>query len=111
MARIKHPFGAATVLTPAYVATIAIDVWNTKTELDLGTITGDATLNITPDAELEIGSELNIKVKASADGYDVTLGSSIEAPVIVGVSGKTKTQKFEFDGTNFRPVGAIVQND
>jgi hypothetical protein len=109
--RVLFPTGDATKLTPAYAATISVTAWNTQTIVDLGTITGDVALTVLPDAELRIGSRLLLKVKATANADDVTLGAGIDAPVIVGVAGKTKTQEFVWDGIVFVPAGAIVQID
>ncbi|HTF81464.1 MAG TPA: hypothetical protein VL947_07060 [Cytophagales bacterium] len=107
---VKWPFGKATVLTPDMASIIAIDARNNKTIVNLS-INADVTLNVTPDAQLAAGAELILKVTATNTGDDVTLGTSIDGPNIVGAATKTKTQGFVYNGTAFIPTGAAVQID
>lgn len=107
----RYPWGEADVQTPAYAATIAVTVKNSMTILNFAQLTGDATLNLTIDAELPVGAILQAKVPAQTDGFDLTLGTGIDGPAIVGVTGKTKTQGFIYDGTSFKPTGTAVQID
>ncbi len=111
MEKILFPFGACDVQTPAYAAIQSVEVYDNMTVLNLGTITADTTVNLVLDGELRAGARLLVKVKATANADDVTFGNNIDAPVIVGVAGKTKTQEFVFDGTLFVPAGAVVQID
>lgn len=108
---VAWPDGAADVLTPDYAATIAVTVRNKMTVIAPAQLTGNATLNITPASQLAAGAIVVLKVKATTNSFDMTLGSSIDGPNIVGVATKTKTQAFVFDGANFIPTGAAVQID
>lgn len=105
---VKWPFGKASTLSPDYAATIAVDIRNTKTFVNIA-LTGDATLNITPDAELEAGAEVILVVSATTNGFDLTLGNAIDGANIVGVAGKTNVQNFYYDGTKFIAVGTYAQ--
>lgn len=107
---IKFPFGEADSVTLEDAATLALTVNNTKTiaSVSLGQA---ATLNVTPNAELPVGSELHLKVTSDATGRDVTLGSNITGPTLAGAANKTKVATFVFDGTNFIQAGAEVQLD
>ncbi len=106
---VSWPFGKADVQTKAYAATIAVTVKNRFTIVVFDTLTGDATLNVTAHAQCEEGHILVLQVPAQTDGFDLTLGTGIDAPAIVGVTGKTKTQAFVYNGSIFIPMGGVVQ--
>ena len=108
---IKHPFGAAEVLTPTYAATLSVAVKNMRTQLNLGTMTGNCALTIVPDAELEIGAILTIKVKSDATARDVTFAAGVTAATIAGVISKTKTLLLEYNGSTFQALALPVQID
>jgi hypothetical protein len=109
--KIMWPWGEADVQAPAYAAVIAVTIANMLTILNFAQLTGDATLNLTVDAFVRKGAILLVVVPASTSGFDLTLGTAIDGPDIVGVTAKTKTQSFIYDGTRFVPSGAAVQID
>lgn len=109
--KINWPQGEADLQELAYAAVQAVTITNILTYLVFAILTGDTTLNLTIDAQVRVGSFLMIEVPATANADDLTLGTGIDAPSIVGVAGKTKTQLFLFNGTKFVPAGAIVQVD
>jgi hypothetical protein len=112
MDKIKYPFGAADKPSAlAYAATQAITITNQMTILVFAILTGDTTLDLTIDSQVEKGARLLLEVPATNNADDLTLGTGIDAPAIVGVAGKTKTQEFVYDGTKFVPAGAVVQID
>lgn len=108
---IKWPFGEPDVQAPAYAAVIAVTIRNFLTFLNFAQLTGDATLNLTIDAEVRKGAIIVVLVPASTNGFDLTLGTGIDGPDIVGVTAKNKSQSFIYDGTSFKPFGASVQID
>jgi hypothetical protein len=107
---IRYPFGEAEVLTPDSAATIAITVSNPKTivKIDLGHA---ATVNVTPDPELEVGAELVFVLKSDGTARNVTYGTNITGPVTTGTIDKTKLATFIYDGTAFLASAAIIQID
>ena len=109
--KINWPQGEADLQELAYAAVQAVTITNMLTYLVLAILTGDTTLNLTIDAQVRVGALLMIEVPATANADDLTLGTGIDAPAIVGVAGKTKTQLFMYNGTKFVPAGAIVQID
>jgi hypothetical protein len=94
MPDIKWPFGAADV---------TVTVYNNKTVLKLNTLTGNKTLNLDIDTELQIGAELIIEVTQGATGRDVVLGTGFQANAadLTGVSLDVDVMKFVYDGTSF----------
>lgn len=109
--KIQFPWGLATSKTLAFAATQNIVIDNALTILTFAVLTGAVTLNISDiEVGMPIGSRLIIKVPATAT-ETVTFGTSITAPALVGVAGKTKTQSFIYDGVEFIAEGASVQID
>jgi hypothetical protein len=109
---IKWPYGAADSPTISTVTgAIAYTPKNNKTILNLA-ITGNATLNLTIDPELEDGAELHVS-SLGAGTETLTFGTGINAPVLTNANGKTKCQGFVFNKTKglFEAVGAVVQLD
>lgn len=111
METINWPHGEADKQTLAYAAVQAVTITNMMTILVFAILTGDTTLNLTIDSQVREGARLLVKVPATNNADDLTLGNGIDAPAIVGVAGKTKTQEFVYDGTLFVPAGAVVQID
>lgn len=109
--KINWPQGEADKQDLAYATTQAVTIKNMMTILSFAILTGDTTLNLTIDSQVRKGARLLLKVPATNNADDLTLGTGIDAPVIVGVAGKTKTQEFVYDGSLFVPAGAIVQID
>lgn len=108
---ISFPFGNADVQSLAYAAQQDVTIKNHMTVLDFAILTGNTTLNITVEPGVRDGARLLLKVPATNAADDVTLGTGIDGPAIVGVAGKTKTQAFTlYDGV-FYPDGASVQID
>jgi hypothetical protein len=105
------PFGKAETQTPAYAAAIDVEVNNSYTVITPATLTGDATLNLTINEQMPVGSRILLVIAATTDGFDLTLGTGFTGPAIVGVAGKTKTQELVYDGTTYKPAGAAVQID
>lgn len=109
--KVVWPVGAADDVTLAYATTQAVTIKNRLTVLKFATLTGNTTLNLTASAQQQVGDQVILRIPATSNGNDVTLGTAIDGPNIVGVAGKTKTQGFVFDGTSFIPQGAAVQID
>lgn len=108
---INYPWGAADVQSLAYAATQAVTIVNQMTILVFAILTGDTTLNITLTPGVTDGARLLAIVPATNNADDLTLGTAIDGPVIVGVAGKTKTQAFTLRNGVFYPDGAVVQID
>lgn len=109
--KINWPQGEADKQDLAYAAVQAVTITNMMTILNFAILTGDTTLNLTIDSQVRKGARLLIKVPATNNADDLTLGSGIDAPAIVGVATKTKTQEFVYDGSLFVPAGGVVQID
>lgn len=108
---ISYPYGvidSETIAAATTTAAITIDAQ--ETIITTETMTGNCTLNLTIDSEVKAGAKIYLIFKSNAT-ETFTFGTSIEAPVITGVAGKTQTQGFVYNGTNFYPLGAKIQVD
>lgn len=108
---ISFPFGSADVQALAYAATQNVVIKNHMTILEFAILTGDTTLNLTFTPGIRDGARLLLKVPATNNADDLTLGTGIDGPAIVGVATKTKTQAFTLRNGVFYPDGAAVQID
>jgi hypothetical protein len=109
---IKFPFGAATTVALSATGAQAITVTNMLTIVNGVTTqaTGNRTLNLTIDANLEAGARMFVKVKTA--GTETTIfGTGMQGATLTGASGKTKTFECIYDGTNFVEAGTPVQID
>lgn len=111
MAEINFPFGAASVQAPAYAATLAVNIDNASTVLDLGTLTGATTVNLTIGANVPDGATLVLRAKSDGTARTVTLGTGFLGLAITGVINKAKTCLFVKQGAVFVQVGASAQID
>lgn len=98
-------------LTPEVGATTAVAVANQKTIVDLGTLTGATTVNLTIGANVPVGATLTLIAKSDTTARDVTPGTGFTGPVLAGVISKTKAQSYIYDGEKFIAMGAAVQLD
>lgn len=94
------PFGPATVETLTYAATIATSVNNTMTIMTVA-LTGNATLNLTVDAETKPGSVLIVKASSDGTARNLTPGTGMTGTAVSGTINKTKTAMYVYDGSTF----------
>lgn len=108
---VKWPFTAATGYTIANNGTSALTFTNTMNyPSSVQTLTANATISVTAGTGLKAGSVLLVTVKTTST-ETTTFAGSIVAPVVTGVAGKTWSQSFIYNGSNFYPCGAKIQVD
>lgn len=109
---IKWPTGPATVTALTATGVQAITIENSSTILDGVAIqaTGDRTINLTVDSEIQPGAKLQLRTKSNAT-EDNIFGTGITAVTFAGVAGKTFSISFTYDGSTFTPDGKEVQID
>lgn len=110
MATVKEPFGASQDVTIAVTGATALTINASTINSVIPTLTGNATLTVTAGSELVSGTRFSLIVKTTAT-ETFTFAGAIVAPVVTGVAGKTWSQGFVYNGTNFYPVGAKIQVD
>ena len=109
---VKWPFGPASEVAFTATGAQAIKVENDLTIIDGVSViaTGNRTLNLTIDDNLNAGARLIVKAKTT--GTETTIcGTGITGPTVTGVAGKTKVFEAVYDGTAFVVVGTEVQID
>lgn len=108
---ISYPFGAAKGFTCATSGTVAVSVSNQLTYVSaVPTLTAAATLSLTAASSLKAGAMLLVTVKTTSTEV-TTFAGSVIAPTVTGVAGKTWSQAFLYNGSNFYPCGAKIQVD
>lgn len=98
---IEVLFPSVDTQAPDYAATIAVDVTQMTTIVEVGALTGDATINATIDTEVTKNAEMLIKLTASGAARTVTLGTGLSGAAIVIPSGATAYALLKYDGTDF----------
>lgn len=95
--------------TPDYAAVLAVTIKQKETFLQPAELTGNATINLTVDAQVTMGAELHLKLDADASNRTVTLGTGFDAGLasIVVAATKVAFLSFKYDGTAFVPVNSI----
>lgn len=107
---VRYPFGEADVQTLTDGATIALAITDALTIASVS-LSQAATINVTPAADLPVGSVLYLKVTSDTTARDVTLGTGITGPTLAGTISKTKMQQFVYDGSAFIAAAALIQLD
>ena len=108
---ISYPFGAAQAFTCATSGTVAVTVKNQLTYMSaVPTLTAATTLSLTAASSLKAGALLLVTIKTNGSEV-VTLGGSVLSPSVTGSAGKTWSQAYLYNGTNFYPCGAKIQVD
>jgi archaellum biogenesis protein FlaJ (TadC family) len=107
---INYPFGAAQTFTAAASGTVVVTVNNQMSVMSAPTLTAAATLSLTSSSNLKAGAILLVAVKTTSTEI-TTFAGSVVAPAVTGVAGKTWTQAFLYNGTNFYPMGVKQQVD
>lgn len=108
---LNYPFGAAQGFTCAASGTVAVTISNQMSYVSaVPTLTAATTLSLTASSSLKAGAICLVTVKTTSTEV-TTLAGSVIAPAVTGVSGKTWSQAYLYNGTNFYPCGAKIQVD
>jgi hypothetical protein len=108
---LNYPFGAAQGFTCAASGTVAVTISNQMSYVSaVPTLTAAATLSLTASSSLKAGAICLVTVKTTSTEV-TTLAGSVLAPAVTGAAGKTWSQAYLYNGTNFYPCGAKIQVD
>lgn len=109
---VKWPFGPASEVALTATGAQALTIENDLTIVDGVTVeaTGNRTLNLTIDSNLNAGARLLIKSKTN-DTETLIFGTGITGVTIDGVAGKTNVVEAVYDGTKFIVAATYVQID
>lgn len=108
---INYPFGAAQSFTCAASGTVAVTISNQMAYVSaVPTLTAAATISLTAASSLKAGAMVLLTVKTTSTEI-TTLAGSVLAPAVTGAAGKTWSQAYLYNGTNFYPCGAKIQVD
>lgn len=110
MSKVKFPFGAADSVSKVYAATVAATIDNMLTVLTIGQLTGACTLNLTLDANLEVGAKLYVQTSADGTGRTITWGTGMSGNAVANTASKSFMHEFVYNGTAFVAVSSLVLN-
>ncbi len=96
-------------LSADYASTVAADVEEFYTYLNIDTLTGTLTLNLTLAPHLTAGAMLYVKTIAD-DQRNITWGTGIDGAVFQTDSVKHELNTFIYNGTVFQKVAAAKIN-
>lgn len=105
------PYGASTALSPGVGGTTAVTVSNNMNHVaSIPTLTANLNFSVTVNSQIKPGAVILLTIKTTST-ETTTFSGAIVAPVVTGVAGKTWSQGFIYNGTNFYPCGAKIQVD
>jgi len=105
------PSGNSTALTLDVGGTTSLTITNKMQHVaSIPTLTANLTINVAVSSQIKAGAIMLITVKTTST-ETTTYSGSIVAPVVTGVAGKTWSQAFIYNGTNFYPCRAKIQVD
>ena len=110
MSELKSPFAPSSDVTIAATGATALTINVNSANQTIPTLSGNATLTVTAGSEIVVGTTLELVIKTAA-AQTFTFAGDIVAPVVTGVTAKTWSQGFKYNGTKFYPVGAKIQVD
>ena len=105
MADTKFPFGLPNTQAVTGTGAQALTVFDHLTILELSSLTGNVTLNLTFDQNFAKGARMIIHTTQSATGRDVALGTGFAASAadLTGVSNDTDIIELYYNGTAMVP--------
>jgi hypothetical protein len=108
--KVRYPFGPWDVKIIPFAAVMAVDVDNSSS-LRLGTLTANATLNLTNiPTNLEVGTMIALVVPTAGTQL-LTLGTGFLTTqnTLTGIAGATFNWMFAWNGTAFVPTAPSVR--
>ena len=106
----QWPNGISTPLTIA-TGTTALSIGNKMNHVaTVPTLTSASTISLTAATGLKAGAIVSIAVKTATTSV-ISFGGLAAAPSFTGVTNKTFSQGFVYNGSYFYPVGTVVQVD
>jgi len=99
---VKYPFGKADEQALTASGAQALTIFDNLTMIDGDVVIATAarTLDLTLDADLEVGAKLVIRTRTTGT-EDTVFGTGITGTTYAGVAGKIITKTATFDGTGF----------
>jgi len=99
---VKYPFGPADVQALTGTGAKAVTVYDLLTIINLSSMTGNVTINLTFGDALPIGARMVIKAVQGATGRNVVLGTGFGASAadLTGVANDEDIIELYYDGTS-----------
>jgi len=94
----------------ANAATVARTITLDNEIIVLDELGQGTTLNLTINADVEIGAKIWLKSSSGDAAYDITLGTGTDGMIIVGVIDKTNWASLIYDGSIFNLISVYQIN-
>lgn len=108
---VNYPFGDVATATLAASGAQTLTITSQETFVSTpAALSASFTLTVAVGSQVKAGAKLHFTVLTTAT-ETVTFAGSLKAPAVQGAAGKTWSQSFAFNGTNFYPCGAKIQVD
>lgn len=107
---VKFPFGKADVRSVGYTASISVDVLNMETIVNVGTLTGALTIDLSISHQVDAGANLSIKVTVDDTNRVVTFGTGFTAVAHTATADKIFLYSFKYDGKTFVQTSVMQLN-
>lgn len=108
---IKFPFGAAEkIAIAAFAAVMTAEINNTKAQITIPQMTAAATLNLTVNAEMTQGADINIRVSVDGTNRVLTPGTGMTGLAVTLTASKSYNLCYEFDGSSYVHKSTMLLN-
>lgn len=91
-------------------ATVARTITKDNEIITLDELGQGTTLNLTINADIEIGAEIFLKSSCGSTAYDITLGTGTDAATITGVANKTQLAILKYNGSQYDLFNVFQDN-
>ncbi|MBA7639174.1 hypothetical protein ES703_46832 [subsurface metagenome] len=91
-------------------ATVARTITKDHEIIVLDELGQGTTLNLTINADVEIGAEIMLKSSCGSTAYDITLGTGTDAATITGIVDKINWSHLVYDGSQYNLVSIFQDN-
>lgn len=94
----------------ADAATVARTITKDNEIIVLDALGQGTTLNLTINADIEIGAEIWLLSSCGSTAYDITLGTGTDASTITGVANKTQHSLLKYNGSSYYLFSTFQDN-
>ncbi|MBX7204155.1 MAG: hypothetical protein K1X81_01910 [Bacteroidia bacterium] len=99
----QWPHGPVDEISAEYDSEISVTIKNSRTQLTIGEMEDDSTLNLNVNEHVPVGAQLLIKVSAS-ETSSLTPGTGMQGNALTITADKSYTALYEYDGSKFLHV-------
>ena len=107
---VQYPSGDTETIPVTAAGTMAAEVKNSETIIEITEMSAPGTLNLTVNDAVRKGSNLTVKAISDGTGRTLTFGTGMVGVAFAITASKTAVFSFKHDGTDFVNTSAILIN-